>query len=113
MGSFCRLQIDCNYKTKELLTQFLGESNHKNPNIWDRIIDENEKNSVAALYDFVGIINENKDQLSEIGIVSDDISVWNYYEYEGQCNMEFEPKIMKELGDLGVVLCISCWEASQ
>ncbi len=32
------------------------------------------------------------------------------YEYEQQCNMEFKPKIMKQIGNLGVVLCISCWE---
>jgi hypothetical protein len=51
-------------------------------------------------------------QLADIGVDVEDITIWKYYEYDnGQCNMEFHPKVTKRLGDNGIVLCISCWES--
>ena len=44
------------------------------------------------------------------GISREDISIWVLYEYEGQCNMEYDPESMKKLGESGILLCISCWE---
>ena len=37
------------------------------------------------------------------------ISIWCLYEYDEQCNMEFQPNELKRLGDAGITLCISCW----
>ena len=49
-------------------------------------------------------------KLESIGISREDISIWVLYEYEGQCNMEYDPVSMKKIGENGIVLCISCWE---
>ena len=50
------------------------------------------------------------EKLESIGISREDISIWILYEYEGQCNMEYDPVSMKKMGENGIVLCISCWE---
>jgi hypothetical protein len=48
--------------------------------------------------------------LKDNGISTDDITIWYMYEYKQQCNMEFWPNITKRIGELGIVLCITCWE---
>ena len=48
--------------------------------------------------------------LESVGIKKEDITIWYYYEYEQQCNMEFSPKNLAKLGELGITFCISCWE---
>ena len=50
------------------------------------------------------------EKLESIGISRENISIWILYEYEGQCNMEYDPESMKKLGESGILLCISCWE---
>ncbi len=49
--------------------------------------------------------------LATIGIERKDITIWMLYEYDQQCNLEFDPIRMKRLGDNGIGLCISCWDA--
>jgi hypothetical protein len=51
--------------------------------------------------------------LVQHGFDFDEVSIWYLYEYSGQCNMEFEPQDLKRLGNLGVRLCISCWEGEK
>ncbi|UBM59232.1 hypothetical protein LAG90_00985 [Marinilongibacter aquaticus] len=110
MGSYYKLQIRFDAKSKEALTEVLGSSHPVYSNTWVKIINEGSDEDADALNIFIRLIKENKGKFKEIGIKPEDISVWSYYEYEGQCNMEFEPEIMKQLGDLGIALCVSCWE---
>jgi hypothetical protein len=61
---------------------------------------------------FLGIFENKYDRLLEIGITIYDISVWMLYEYDEQCNMEFNPNQMKRMGENGITLCISCYSSS-
>ena len=55
-------------------------------------------------------IIQSDENFSGILVSREDISIWVLYEYEGQCNMEYDPVSMKKIGENGIVLCISCWE---
>jgi hypothetical protein len=48
--------------------------------------------------------------LNKIESLNDKIELWIYYEYEHQCNLEFDPLLLKRLGKMGCTLCISCWD---
>ena len=58
----------------------------------------------------LSLLEGKYERLESIGISREDISIWVLYEYEGQCNMEYDPVSMKKIGENGIVLCISCWE---
>jgi len=64
--------------------------------------------------DFIDVfyksLNGKFDKLKSIGIRKEDITIWYYYEYDQQCNMEFSPKDLSKLSELGITFCISCWE---
>ena len=77
---------------------------------WGLIIDEESQFFNGALRHFIELISLNTEALEGIGISRNDISFWYMYEYDQQCNMEFAPDITKRIGELGIVLCISCWE---
>lgn len=53
------------------------------------------------------------EELQKLGITNSDISIWIIYGYNNQCNMEFEPKTLEQLGKRGITLCISCYEAGE
>lgn len=59
---------------------------------------------------FYNALNGKFSKLKKIGITKEDITIWFYYEYIQQCNIEFNPSDLKKLASLGVTLCISCWE---
>ena len=60
---------------------------------------------------FTSMLSGKYEKLEDIGITRDKISIWMIYEYEEQCNMEFTPEDLKKLGDNGINLCVSCYEA--
>jgi len=49
-------------------------------------------------------------RLKNLGITKEDITIWYYYEYIQQCNIEFNAADLKKLASLELTLCISCWE---
>lgn len=53
-------------------------------------------------------INGKTEEIKNLGI--EKIILWFYYEYEGQCNMEFTAEQLKLMGDNDIHFCISCWE---
>lgn len=110
MGSFYRLNIDCEPGTKEKLEQILGPANDEWSRGWSLLISEDSHQFIHALPFFSGLIESNLYSLKELGIQMDSVSFWYLYEYNGQCNMEFGPDLTKKMGDLGITLCISCWE---
>jgi len=110
MGSFYRLQIQCDLKKMERLDLILGQSNDSSNVGWSLIVEEDSPNFTSALHIFIDLLTANLTRLKEIGISMDEICFWYMYEYEHQCNIEFSPEITKRIGELGIVLCISCWE---
>lgn len=110
MGSFYRLQIRCNSQNKKKLESILGKSNDEPAVGWGFIIEEDSPKFTQALNLYIELIDANIKELRENDISADDITIWYMYEYEQQCNMEFWPDITKRIGELGIVLCISCWE---
>jgi len=110
MSSFYRLLIQCDIEKKEKVDLILGESND-NPEIgWSLIIEEGSPNFTKALNLFIDLIANNLTKLKKIGISGSLITFWYMYEYQGQCNLEFGPDITRRIGELGIVLCVSCWE---
>jgi hypothetical protein len=57
---------------------------------------------VSALYDSKRLIIESKSELRELHI---------FLGYEGQCNWEIVPNMLKIIGELGLTLTITCAEA--
>ena len=60
---------------------------------------------------FLSYLNGKERELLELGVRSENISIWMLYEYDGQCNLEFSPSDMKRLGEKEISLCVSCWES--
>lgn len=75
------------------------------------IIEEELDTPLTFISTFLDILEGKYDSLVSIGVKRSDISVWIYYGYDEQCNLEFAPREMKRLGDNGIVLCASCWES--
>ena len=59
---------------------------------------------------FLSILIGKESELKDINISIDDISIWVLYEFQDQCNLEFNSTDLKKIGNAGVSLCISCWE---
>jgi hypothetical protein len=110
MGSFYRLQIKCNKEQQEKLDFILGKSNDFSEVSWSLVVEEDSPVFTTALDHFSNLITNNLVKLKEIEVSMDMITFWVMYEYEQQCNLEFWPDMTKKIGELGVVLCISCWE---
>ena len=110
MGSFYRLLIMCENDKKIKIDEILGVSKNNVEIGWELIIEETSILFNQALNYLAELIESNLGSLRSAGISSEMVTVWYMYEYEQQCNMEFHPDIMKKLGDLDIVLCISCWE---
>lgn len=66
----------------------------------------------SHIINFLNLLEGKYQQLSEVGVSREDITIWKYYEYDdGQCNMEFHPEITRRLGENEIVLCVTCWES--
>lgn len=96
--------------SEEQLNNIIGvSSNFLYANWGIEIIQSGENFSEILVY-FLSLLEGKYEKLESIGISRENISIWILYEYEGQCNMEYDPVSMKKIGENGIVLCISCWE---
>lgn len=75
------------------------------------IILEEQPPGYDAIGKFLLSLGNKFELLEKFGVKQKDISIWVIYAYNGQCNMEFSPDILRRLGESGVALCISCYEA--
>jgi hypothetical protein len=94
------------------IDKILGIKTNQNVTTW-WILEYFEKENdeyIPYIEKFLSLLEGKYDQLKKIGIERNDISVWELYAYDGQCNMEFSPKNMYALGKEGITLCISCWD---
>jgi len=62
---------------------------------------------------FLNILEPKFNELENIGIRKSDITFWMLYEYDQQCNLEFNPNRLKRIGENDITLCISCWDSGQ
>jgi hypothetical protein len=91
-----------------------GLLSDKIPSTWTfEVIRENEAPYFDFINEFLDILENKYEKLLELGVQKNDITVWYLYEYDQQCNMEFDPLRLKRLGDNGITLCISCWDSEQ
>jgi hypothetical protein len=110
------LRISCESSKFDLVDRALNCNRSSNDDVeWEFALINQEEDSDASvdyISIFVPLIENNREKLEEIGISRNDITIWIYYVYEQQCNFEFHPDEMKRLADNGIVLCVSCWQAS-
>lgn len=104
------LRIDAADETHELIDQLLGV-NSNTPPFWEIQYAQYEKDAYISYIDlFLSVLKGKYDQLNMIGVERENISIWILYEYDGQCNLEFNPSDLQRIGKEGITLCISCWE---
>ena len=106
MGSSYVLKIESDSIDTHGISSILGIEPISSNNIWELSIDENNKLHASAVNYFIELLDSKMQKLPP----HTDVSLWYLYEYENQCNIEFPSVELKKLGELGVTLCISCWE---
>ena len=123
MSSYNELQISFspNIETYNSITDLLGtKATNKDltkfplgiPGTWTHTVILNGQDPYFDfINNFLDILENKYEKLEDLGIQRNDISVWLFYEYDSQCNMEFDPLRLKRLGDNGITLCISCWDS--
>lgn len=75
------------------------------------VVENNTDERFDEINEFINLIYKNKDTIHEFQ--ESDLCLRINYEYDDQCNLEFLPSQLKRLGDLGIALCISCWEKNR
>ena len=110
MRTAYEIRINCDEQGKKNIEGILGLSGDDSTRGWCLAIEEDSPQFLDALTIFSNLISSNLRKLYKVGIKTEMITFWYLYEYEGQCNMEFWPDTTQKIGELGIVLCISCWE---
>jgi hypothetical protein len=107
-----QLRIEADEKQYDTISSLLGLKPKSYAHGWSyEIVLEEEPTTYDVVERFLLSLQNKFELLAGIGVRRGDISVWIIYAYNGQCNMEFAPNILKCLGDSGIALCISCYEA--
>jgi hypothetical protein len=111
-GTYYSLRIGVSEENFHKVGKILGiETNQEVTDWWTLEYIEKEEDKYIPFIDrFLAILEGKYDRLEEIGVKREDISVWFIYCYDGQCNMEFDPQDMYNLGKEGIKLCISCYD---
>jgi len=124
MKNYYKLQIafDPSIQTFNKLTDILGVQPIDNlfnfpnniPASWAyEVIDDKTDEYYDFINIFLDILETKYSELEKLNIKRSDISIWLLYEYDQQCNMEFDPQRLKRLGDNGISFCISCWDSGK
>ena len=93
------------------VNELLGvRSNYSKEDWYLEVVQKEDDPPFRFIDYFLSLLEGKYERLESIGISREDISIWVLYEYEGQCNMKYDPVSMKKIGENGIVLCISCWE---
>jgi hypothetical protein len=114
MKYYYSLRIDCKESDILAVNDILQvECNYPEVGWGYELIQKEEDEYIDFIDEFLDILDAKYSALQEIGIGKNQISVWLIYEYKDQCNLEFAPENLKRLGDNGITLCISCYEAGE
>jgi len=111
------LSYDNPYLNEEKILYLLKVKTDKNPN--DFFSRKNfcfdngwwcyqTDNVRHGIHELVSLIKNNQKQIFPNGISAEDINICFYYEYASECSWEFSSEEMKELGNLGLDLFITC-----
>lgn len=107
------LKIECDDKCMHDVTNILGKPSKIISGCWELTLNEEDSDPPISFIEiFLDIIEDKFDFLAKVGISKSDVSIWMLYEYQNECNMEFEPSDLKRLGINEISLCISCWLAA-
>ena len=110
MASVYQIRINTNEKIYESINRELGILPTSTLYCWEYTIEENSIQFYQAVDVLLSLLEGKTNALKSIGVFIEDISMWYLYEYTDQCNMEFNSNELKRIGELGITLCISCWE---
>lgn len=72
------------------------------------VIETEEDPPFFFIDDFLSLLEEKYKELENVGVVRGDISFWELYEYDSQCNMEFSAEEADKMGVNGITLHLSC-----
>ncbi len=111
MNSAYILKITTQSNYIKVLDKIFNYSSNSKGSVWEFCIEEGSILFENALLYFLELLESKCDDLSQIKI--EDISIWYLYEYYGQCNIEFQPNILKRMSNLNITICISCWEGKE
>ena len=123
MKTYCKLEIsfDANVKTFNKVSEILGVSPTDTdfssfpngiPAEWTyEVIVKEDDPYFDFINTFLDLLESKYKTLEQLHINRSDITFWYLYEYDRQCNMEFDSVRLKRLGDNGITLCISCWDS--
>lgn len=97
------LRILCDAKTKREIEAEIGISIRDFKSNWYKQYgDEN-----VMLKDVERNLRIVKDKFN---ILDTDMTLWLFYSYKNECNLEFDKKILHSIGNFGISFCISCWQ---
>ncbi len=100
--------------SKRLISNTLGCESNMNEIFWGLEKEQNEEdNFFDYILFFAEKIESKRDELKKLGVDFKNISIWLIYEYEYQCNLEFQSNVCKKIGELGITLCISCYSKQE
>jgi hypothetical protein len=112
------LGVEPNTDSQDWEISFADEDNEGifcEPEIEDQDLVDPEPEEPDEHYEFryyyddlLDILEGKYEDLEKVGIERDDISLWNIYEYNSQCNRELSPNEMKRMGENGISLHIVC-----
>ncbi|HOF16812.1 MAG TPA: hypothetical protein PLF32_08370 [Bacteroidales bacterium] len=106
-----QLRINVEEKYYEEVSSIIGLKPKSYKYGWSyEIILEEEKENYNVISKFLDILDGKYKELNKFNIRNSDITVWLIYGYNNQCNIEFDPKVLKRLGENEITLCISCYE---
>jgi hypothetical protein len=112
MKTYFHLRIRTEETNYQLLNKYFDNLVVVNSPYWEIILEEgiNGTTFEGALTYFSNLLKSKKNQLKDLGVEQGDISLWYFYEYNQQCNIEFSKEEIRLISELGVIFCISCWE---
>ena len=99
--------------TKSLNAKIVNSAIKQNPTsinpYWELEINEQSAYFTNAINYLIDTIEQSKEDLKQDGIKNEDFSIWVYFVYKEQCNLEFNPSELIRLGKNRISLCVSCW----
>jgi hypothetical protein len=104
-----QLRINVDEKYYKNISSIIGHelTNYKYGWFYE-IIFEDLKEYYCIISKFLDLLEGKYDELLKYNIKREDITIWIIFQYENQCNMEFNPNLLKRLRNNGITLCISC-----
>ena len=116
MNYLYKLQISFSSgrKTLNALNSIFGIeylSDDENPTQWIYEVEQQESDEYFDFINqFLNLLETKYTDLEKLKVKRNDISIWMFYEYDNQCNLEFDGQRTKRIGESGITLCISCWQ---